>query len=353
MIAVAAAGLCRRAGDGHGPQRVGKVHAAARAGHRHPARPGDGAHPRPRRARREGAGAAQGRSARASDASVRAADGAREPRVGRPVSRRGCRTQGAPRPPRRSGPRGSRRRSGADVLGGHAPAARARQRPAAAAGGRPARRAVRPPGRPGVPAHRQPAAEVARAGRHGADGDAFDRPRTQALRPGPGPRSGPARLRRRRRAAAGAARSGCDRFRGGSMNALFVAFRKDLLLQWRGRTQMVAIFAFGAAALLLYDAGTLRLLSLLAVILLGTAGLSAPGTLYAAMTSQTRARQTLLPLLLFPLVVPVLLAAVKATSLVILDDPMGQYRSWITLLGAFAVIHWALGGLLFGRVVED
>ncbi len=221
------------------------------------------------------------------------------------------------------------------------------------------------------------------------------------------------------------------------MNALFVAFRKDLLLQWRGRTQAVAIFAFGAAALLLfsfaigpdssalrqhaagflwlglllastlslaesferemeeqalegllllpastralyygkalanwaqlallgmalvpvmvvlYDAGTLRLLSLLAVILLGTAGLSAPGTLYAAMTSQTRARQTLLPLLLFPLVVPVLLAAVKATSLVILDDPMGQYRSWITLLGAFAVIHWALGGLLFGRVVED
>ena len=103
----------------------------------------------------------------------------------------------------------------------------------------------------------------------------------------------------------------------------------------------------------LYDAGTLRLLSLLAVILLGTAGLSAPGTLYAAMTSQTRARQTLLPLLLFPLVVPVLLAAVKATSLVILGDPMEQYRPWITLLGAFAVIHWSIGGLLFGRVVED
>ena len=37
------------------------------------------------------------------------------------------------------------------------------------------------------------------------------------------------------------------------MNALFVAFRKDLLLQWRGRTQIVAIFAFGAAALLLFS----------------------------------------------------------------------------------------------------
>jgi heme exporter protein B len=103
----------------------------------------------------------------------------------------------------------------------------------------------------------------------------------------------------------------------------------------------------------LYDAGTLRLLSLLWVILLGTAGLSAPGALYAAMTSQIRGRQTLLPLLLFPLVVPVLLAAVKATSLLILGDPMGQLRSWTTLLAAFGVIHWAIGGLLFGRVVED
>jgi heme exporter protein B len=218
---------------------------------------------------------------------------------------------------------------------------------------------------------------------------------------------------------------------------LLVALRKDLLLQWRGRTQIVAIFAFGAATLLLfsfaigpdslalqqhaggflwlalllsstlslaesferemeeqafegllllpasaralyygkaianwtqlallgaalvpvmvvlYDAGILQLGSLVGVILLGTAGLSAPGTLYAAMTAQTRARQTLLPLLLFPLVVPVLLAAVKATSLLILGDPMDQLRPWATLLSAFALVHWALGGLLFARVVED
>ena len=66
--------------------------------------------------------------------------------------------------------------------------------------------------------------------------------------------------------------------------------------------------------------------ALLGVIVLGAAGLSAPGTLYAAMTAQARARNTLLPLLLFPLVVPVLLAAVKATSLLILGDPMGQLR---------------------------
>ena len=103
----------------------------------------------------------------------------------------------------------------------------------------------------------------------------------------------------------------------------------------------------------LYDAGTLRLFGLVGVILLGTAGLSAPGTLYSAMTAQARARQTLLPLLLFPLVVPVLIAAVKATSLLILGDPMEQLGAWSRLLLAFDLIYWSLCGLLFGRVVED
>ena len=103
----------------------------------------------------------------------------------------------------------------------------------------------------------------------------------------------------------------------------------------------------------LYDAGTTRLGTLLLVIVLGGAGISAPGTLYAAMTSQLQARQTLLPLLLFPLIVPVLLASVKATSLAILGDPMGQVGSWLQLLFAFNAIYWSLCGLLFVRVVEE
>src|SRR3982750_329803 len=215
------------------------------------------------------------------------------------------------------------------------------------------------------------------------------------------------------------------------------ALRKELLLQWRSRAQFMAVFVFGAAALLLfsfavgpvaemlrqfsagflwlgcllsstltlaesfhsemenralegllllpsnpralyygkaianwlqlvllgvalvpvmvvfYDAGTTRLLELLIIIMLGAAGLSAPGTLYAAMTAQVRSRQTLLPLLLFPLIVPVLLASVKATSLMILGDPMEQARPWIVLLIAFDLIYWSLCGLLYGRVIED
>jgi heme exporter protein B len=104
----------------------------------------------------------------------------------------------------------------------------------------------------------------------------------------------------------------------------------------------------------LYDAGTPQLGSLILIILLGTAGISAPGTLYSAMTSQTtRGKQMLLPLLLFPLIVPVLLAAARATSLIILGDPMMQGSSWLRLLAAFDAIYWSLCGLLFDRVVED
>ena len=87
--------------------------------------------------------------------------------------------------------------------------------------------------------------------------------------------------------------------------------------------------------------------------MLGAAGLSAPGTLYAAMTAQVRAKQTLLPLLLFPLIVPALLASVKATSLVILGDPMGAIKSWVTLLAAFDLLYWSLCGLLYAKVVEE
>jgi heme exporter protein B len=106
-------------------------------------------------------------------------------------------------------------------------------------------------------------------------------------------------------------------------------------------------------AVVLYDVPVPRPAALFGVIVLGAAGLSAPGTLYAAMSSQARARQALLPLLLFPLVVPVLLSAVKATALLVTGDPMGQLRSWLTLLGAFDAIFWSLCGLFFGRVVEE
>jgi heme exporter protein B len=105
----------------------------------------------------------------------------------------------------------------------------------------------------------------------------------------------------------------------------------------------------------LYSAslGPLGLAKVLGLWGLAAAGLSAPGTLYAAMTSRLKGQDVLLPLLLFPLVVPVLMATVKAMSLVLGGDPMEQLPSWVTLLVAFDLIYLLLCGVLFPYVNEE
>ena len=92
---------------------------------------------------------------------------------------------------------------------------------------------------------------------------------------------------------------------------------------------------------------------LLGLWTLAAAGLSAPGTLYAAMTSRLQSQDVLLPLLLFPLVIPVLMGAVKSTTLILTGDPMSQVGSWATLLASFAIIYWSLCGLLFPHAIEE
>jgi heme exporter protein B len=108
-------------------------------------------------------------------------------------------------------------------------------------------------------------------------------------------------------------------------------------------------------ALVLYavEIEPIRLLVLLGLWAVAAAGLSAPGTLYAAMTSRLQSQDVLLPLLLFPLVVPVLLGTVKAVALILTGDPMEQIRSWTILLVSFAVIYWSICGLLFPHAIEE
>ncbi len=92
---------------------------------------------------------------------------------------------------------------------------------------------------------------------------------------------------------------------------------------------------------------------LVLVLALGCGGLAAPGTLYSGLTVRTSSQQLMLPLLMFPLVVPSLLAAVKATDLCLTGDPMGQMSSWLGVLVAFNAVYWSLCGLLFIKVVDE
>lgn len=86
---------------------------------------------------------------------------------------------------------------------------------------------------------------------------------------------------------------------------------------------------------------------------LGTIGFAAVGTLFSAMTVNTHAREALLPLLLFPVSVPVLIAATKSTGLILDGRPLSEVYSWIRLLLAFDVISVVVALLSFEYVLEE
>ena len=71
----------------------------------------------------------------------------------------------------------------------------------------------------------------------------------------------------------------------------------------------------------------------------------------AAVSAQTRAREVLAPLLTFPLVIPVVIAAVKATEALV--QPVTNDAPWLGLLAAFAIIFVSVGALTFQYVVEE
>jgi heme exporter protein B len=91
---------------------------------------------------------------------------------------------------------------------------------------------------------------------------------------------------------------------------------------------------------------------LLATAVAATVGLAACGTVYGALAAGVRVRETLLPLLLLPVVAPVLVGATRAWE-VALGQSLDDGWRWVTLLGVFAVVYVALGVLAFGTLLEE
>jgi len=94
---------------------------------------------------------------------------------------------------------------------------------------------------------------------------------------------------------------------------------------------------------------------LVASLLLGTIGLAGVGTLFAAIAAHTRAREVMLPVLLFPIQVPVILATVKSTGAAIRVPGVepADIGPWLGLLIAFDAIFLSLSLLLFDYVIEE
>ena len=89
------------------------------------------------------------------------------------------------------------------------------------------------------------------------------------------------------------------------------------------------------------------------VAFLGTLGFSALGTLLAAMTAHLRAREVMLPLLLFPLTVPLLLGSVRATEAILVGEGLGAASHWLKLLAGFDLIFLVVSPLVFEFVLEE
>lgn len=107
-------------------------------------------------------------------------------------------------------------------------------------------------------------------------------------------------------------------------------------------------------AAVLYDIPLLPVLPQLAVVLfLGTFGFVTLGTFYAAMASRMRAREVLLPLLLFPMLIPVLLGSVEATSSILEGNVMGDAEAWLKLLIVFDAIFLVASLMAFDAIVEE
>lgn len=93
--------------------------------------------------------------------------------------------------------------------------------------------------------------------------------------------------------------------------------------------------------------------ALLATLLLGAVGLAAVGTFYAGVTVRMAAREVMLPLLMLPVIAPLLLAAVRATTAALLGDPLGDLSAWLQLLAIFDLVMLVSGAATYGYLLEE
>lgn len=115
-------------------------------------------------------------------------------------------------------------------------------------------------------------------------------------------------------------------------------------------TLLIAVVVVPVLAIL-FDEGLLQA-GVFTIVLVGVVGYSGAGTLISTMAVSTRAREIFLPVLLFPLIIPLVVAAVIVTSGMVDQLPWNDYGSWFGVVAAFAIIFWTAGILLFDFLVE-
>jgi heme exporter protein B len=92
---------------------------------------------------------------------------------------------------------------------------------------------------------------------------------------------------------------------------------------------------------------------LILVFFIGTLGFTAVGTILSAIAVNTRMREVLLPLILFPVVLPILVNAVEATGIILNAADYSALKLPLTIMSTFTIVFGTLAYLLFDFVLED
>lgn len=144
---------------------------------------------------------------------------------------------------------------------------------------------------------------------------------------------------------------------GGNMDGMLLA-PIDRSAVFVGKLFGNYVFALAVGLLLLplmsllYNMNLLRPWLLL-TLLIGTFGISTSGTLLAAMTVQTRSREALLPIVMLPVILPLLLGAVRATTGIANDAPVNDWMLWPQVIAIIDVIYLVLCYVTFPYVIEE
>jgi len=89
------------------------------------------------------------------------------------------------------------------------------------------------------------------------------------------------------------------------------------------------------------------------ITFLATVGFAAVGTVFSALAANTKARDMVLPILFFPVMVPVIISAVKGTALALAGQPWSELTSWLAILAAFDAIFMVVSFWVFPFIVEE
>jgi heme exporter protein B len=95
------------------------------------------------------------------------------------------------------------------------------------------------------------------------------------------------------------------------------------------------------------------LIPLVLIIVLGTVGFTVVGTIFSAISANTRARDVMLSMLVFPIAVPLIIASIKATGKILDGKSLSEIYSWLKILVAFDVTFLLVSYLTFHFVVEE